>query len=168
MNSLFIQKKIDERAEKEKREKESNDVRYRIIVVYYDLKLAFKDIAKMYNYLVVSTFLTEGDKAKNFFEVASKYELYIDDGWIRNVASLHDVFDENLLEQIFLIYGDICSIRTGLKSNNYDEYQVLRLVALISRYFNGMEDGKAQLKSKYIEILEQLKIAGEIIEKDKN
>lgn len=162
--TLFIQKKIDGRAEKENREKEDSDVRYRIIVIYYDLKLAFKDIGKMYNYLVASVFLTEGDKAKNFYEVASKHELYIDDGWIRNVASLHDVFDEKLLEQIFLIYGDICSIRSGLKANNYDEYQVLRVATLISSYFNGVENGEAKLISQYIEILEQLKNAGKIIE----
>lgn len=166
--TLFIQKKIDERAEKEKREKEANDVRYRIIVIYYDLKLAFKDIGKMYNYLVAAAFLTEGDKAKNFYEVASKHELYIDDGWIRNVASLHDVFDEDLLEQIFLIYGDICSIKTGLKTNNYDEYQVLRVATLISSYFNGVENGEAILISKFIKILEQLKTAGKIIENDEN
>lgn len=166
--TLFIQKKTDERAEKKKREKEAEDVRYRIIVIYYDLKLAFKDIGKMYNYLVAAAFLTEGNKAENFYEVASKHELYIDDGWIRNVASLHDVFDEDLLEQIFLIYGDICSIITGLKSNNYDEYQVLRVATLISSFFNGVEKGEAKLTSKYIKILEQLKTAGKIIENDEN
>lgn len=166
--TLFIQKKIDERAEKDKREKEANDIRYRIIVIYYDLKLAFIDIGKMYKYLVAATFLTEGDKTKNFYEVASKYELYIDDGWIRNVASLHDVFDEDLLEKIFLIYGDICSIRTGLKSNNYDEYQVLRVATLISHYINGVENGEAKLKPKYIELLEQLKTVGRIIDNDED
>lgn len=166
--TLFIQKKIDERTEKEKKKKETNDVRYRIIVIYYDLKLAFKDIGELYNCFVAMVFLTEGDKAKNFYDVASKYDFYIDEGWIRNVASLHDVFDENLLEQIFLIYGDICSIRTGLKSNNFDEYQVLRVATLIDRYFNGVVNGEAKLKSEYIEILEQLKTAGKIIEDGKD
>ena len=72
------------------------------------------------------------------------------------------------LAQIFLIYGDICSIRTGLKSNNYDEYQVLRVATLISSYFNGVENGEAILISKFIKILEQLKTAGKIIENDEN
>lgn len=166
--TLLIQKKIDERKDKEKLKKEANDVRYRIIVIYYDLKLAFKDIGKMYSYLVAATFFTEGDKVKNFYQVASKYELYIDEGWIRNVASLHDVFDEDLLEQIFLMYGDICSIRIGLKSNNYDEYQVLRVTTLICSYFDAMENGEAKLRSKYAKVFEQLKTAGKITENDED
>lgn len=166
--TLYIQKKIDERVEKEKQEKEANDVRYRIIVIYYDLKLAFKDIAKMYNFLVISAFSTETDKAEKFYKFASKIELYIDDGWIRNVASLHDVFDEDLLEQIFLIYGDICSIKAGLKSNNYSELQVLRVATLICHYFNGIKNGEAKLISKYIEIFKKLKSTGKILENNEN
>lgn len=102
--------------------------------------------------------------SKKFYDVASKYDLYIDEGWIRNVASLHDVFDENLLEQIFLIYGDICSINNGLKSNNNDEYQTSRLVGLISKYYNNIESGEPQLKSKYKNILELLEKTGKINE----
>ena len=85
-----------------------------------------------------------------------------------NELPIHNVFDEDLLEQIFLIYGDICSVRTGLKSNNYDKYHVLRVATLISRYFNSVENGEAKLKSKYIELLEQLKTVGRIIDNDED
>ena len=162
--TLFIQKKLDKRAEKENKEKEANDVRRRIIIIYYDLELAFKEIANVYNILIVSAFLTEGDKSKNFYDVASKYDLYIDDKWIRNVASLHDVFDKKMLEQIFVIYGDICSINNGLKADNHDEYQTARIVSLLSKYYNSIENGEPQLKSKYKDILEYLKVVGKITE----
>lgn len=167
--TLLIQKKIDQRAEKEKLKKEANDVRYRIIVIYYDLKLALEEIANIYYILIISAFLTEGDKSKkNFFDAASKYDLYIDDKWIRNVASLHEVFEENLLEQIFLIYGDICSINNGLKSNNYDTYQAARIVGLLNKYYYSIENGEPQLKSKYKDILERLKTYGKITENSDN
>lgn len=160
--TLFIQKKIDKRTEKDNKAKEANDIRRRIIIIYYDLELAFKEIANIYNILIVSAFLTDGDKSKNFYDIASKYDLYIDDQWIRNVASLHDVFDQKMLEQIFLIYGDICSINNGLKANNHDEYQTARIVTLLSKYYNNIENGAPQLKSKYKDILEYLKVVGEI------
>lgn len=166
--TLLIQKKIDQRAEKEKLKKEASDVRYRINVIYYDLKLAFEEIANIYYILIVSNFLIKQDKSKNFFDVASKYDLYIDDKWIRNVASLHDVFEENFLEQIFLIYGDICSINNGLKSNNYDKYQTTRIVELLNKYYYSDENGKAQLKSEYKDILEQLNAYGRISENSNN
>lgn len=62
--TLLIQKKIDERTEKEKLEKENNDVRRRIIIIYYDLKLAFEEIANIYNILVISAFIIKGDNIK--------------------------------------------------------------------------------------------------------
>lgn len=161
--TLFIQKKIDEMAEKEKREKEANDVKYRIIVIYYDLKLAFEDIETIYNIMMFSAFSTEEDRDIVFYDAASKYNLYIDEGWIRNVASLHNVLDKKLLEQVFLIYGDICSINTALKSKEHDKYQTARIVGLMGRYIGN---GKTPLKAEYVDILEQLRIAGGITEND--
>lgn len=166
--TLLIQKKIDERTEKENQEKEDNDVRRRIIIIYYDFKLAFEEIAAIYNFWVISSCLPGDDSTKNFYDVVSKYDLYIDDNWIRNVASLHDIFDENLLKDIFMIYGDICSIRLALKSNNHDKYQMARIILLLNKFYTGIEKGKPQLESEYIDILKHLKFVGKITDNSDN
>ena len=115
--------------------------------------------------LVLSAFLVdEKNKVDEFYDSASKIEIYIDENWIRNVASLYEEFDEDVLEKIFLIYGDICSIRSGLKSNNKSDYQISRLVSLISQFFNGVYEGEPELRKKYIDILDFLKTKGNIKE----
>lgn len=160
--TLFLQKKIDQKVEEEKKEKEEIDIRRRIIVIYYDLKLAFDDISVMYKLFIFSSFFVNNKPGEEFYKSASKIELYVDNNWIQNVASLHDVFDEELLEKIFLIYGDICSIKNGLKTDNYDEYQYFRMAELIGKYFNGM--GNPELKSEYKDLLEKLRVEGKINE----
>lgn len=164
--TLLLQGMIDRKADEEKILKEKNDIRYRVIIVYYDLKLAFEDISHMYSLLVVSAFLVDREKIDSFYNSASKIELYVDENWIRNVASLHEILDERTLEEIFLCYGDICSIRSAFKSDNKDMYRIVRLCNLISQFFDGIKDGEPQLKSSYQNLLENLKQKGNI-EKEK-
>lgn len=136
--TLLLQGMIDKKERIEKEEQKQKEFQYKVVIVYYDLKLAFSDIAKIYNLLVISAFLVdEKNKVDEFYDSASKIEIYIDENWIRNVASLYEELGEDLLEKIFLIYGDICSIRSGLKSNNKSKYQISRLVSLVSQFFNG-------------------------------
>lgn len=163
--TLLLQGMIDKKEKLEKEEQKQKEIQYKIVIIYYDLKLALLDIAKIYNLLVLSAFLVdEKNKVDEFYDSASKIEIYIDENWIRNVASLYEEFDEDVLEKIFLIYGDICSIRSGLKSNNKSDYQISRLVSLISQFFNGVYEGEPELRKKYIDILDFLKTKGNIKE----
>lgn len=163
--TLLLQGMIDKKEKIEKEEQKQKEVKYKVVIIYYDLKLALLDIAKIYNLLVISAFLVdEKNKIDEFYDSASEIEIYIDENWIRNVASLYEEFDENLLEKIFLIYGDICSIRSGLKLNSKSNYQISRLVSLISQFFNGVYEGKPELRKKYVDILESLKEKGNIKE----
>ena len=75
---------------------------------------------------------------------------------------MHEKFEEKRLEEIFLIYGDISSIKSGLKSGDRGMYQTYRLISLISKFFSGIERGEPQFNRKYIEVLEYLKTQGKI------
>ena len=103
--TLLLQGMIDKKEKLEKEEQKQKEIQYKIVIIYYDLKLALLDIAKIYNLLVLSAFLVdEKNKVDEFYDSASKIEIYIDENWIRNVASLYEEFDEDVLEKIFLIY----------------------------------------------------------------
>ncbi len=54
MQTKCFNKKIDQRAEKEKTKKENN-VRRRNIIIYYDLKLIFEGISQLYSLMAVLT-----------------------------------------------------------------------------------------------------------------
>lgn len=163
--TLMLQEMIDKKEKIEKDEQQKKEIRYKVVIIYYDLKLAFVDIAEIYKLLVWSAFLNDkSDKIDEFYESASKIELYIDGNWIRNVASLCEEFDKTLLEDIFLIYGDICSIRSGLKSKSKNNYQMLRLGSLICQFFSGVNGGEPELEEDYRKILERLKEKGNIKE----
>ena len=52
MQTKCFSKKIDQRAEKIKK---VNNVRCRNIIIYYDLKLIFKEISQLYSLMAVLT-----------------------------------------------------------------------------------------------------------------
>ena len=162
--TLFLQGMIDQKTDKENKVKEENDIRYRIIVVYYDLKLAFEELSKIYRLLVVSAFLVEENKIQTFYDSATKIELYIDDNWIRNVASLHGVLGENILEKIFRVYGDISSVRNGLRTGDRGEYQTARIISLMNQFFIEIDGQKTKLNNEYEELLKTLREKGNIEE----
>lgn len=166
--TLLLQKKIDQNNEKEQLIKDSNDIRYRITIVYYDLKLAFKDILQICKLPEFSAVSNDRKTIKEFYESTNKLELYIDEGWIRNVASLHEVFDEELLEKIFLVYGDICSIKNGLKASNFNVEQTENVVELIKKFFNIANSDVPVLRNEYKEMIETLKVIGKIKEEKDN
>ena len=165
--TLLLQKKIDEKSEEEKRVKENNDIRFSIIVIYYDLKLALKDISTMHKIAWISACTSEKDSFKSFYECARTINLYIDDNWIRNVASLHHVLDEDFLEDIFLLYGEISSIKSTLESNIYDEKKTLMACNLICKYYSlyNLGSDSPVLNNTYKEMLDKLKSIGKIEEK---
>lgn len=165
--TLLLQKKIDEKSEEEKRVKENNDIRFSIIVIYYDLKLALNDISTMHKIAWLLACTSEENNFKTFYECARTINLYIDDDWIRNVASLHHILDEDFLEDIFLLYGEICTIRNTLESNIYDEKKTLMACKLICKYYSFSNFGSENpvLNNKYKEMLDKLKSIGKIEEK---
>jgi len=102
--TLLLQGMIDKKERIEKEEQKQKEFQYKVVIVYYDLKLAFSDIAKIYNLLVISAFLVdEKNKVDEFYDSASKIEIYIDENWIRNVASLYEEFDGLLNEDGTLV-----------------------------------------------------------------
>lgn len=100
--TLLLQGMIDKKEKLEKEEQKQKEIQYKIVIIYYDLKLALLDIAKIYNLLVLSAFLVdEKNKVEEFYDSASKIEIYIDENWIRNVASLYEEFDEDVFRKNF-------------------------------------------------------------------
>lgn len=159
--TLFLQGMIDRKADEEKESKKKKDIRYRVVIVYYDLKLAFEDISKIHSLLPESTLLINEELFDAFYNRARNIELYVDENWIRNVASLHEIFDDETLKEIFLCYGDICSIRSGLKSGNKDKNSIDKLNKLTSKFF-GETKKEPQLADCYVELLKKLRQDGSI------
>ena len=88
--TLLLQGMIDKKEKLEKEEQKQKEIQYKIVIIYYDLKLALLDIAKIYNLLVLSAFLVdEKNKVDEFYDSASKIEIYIYENWIINVESLY-------------------------------------------------------------------------------
>lgn len=162
--TLFLQGMIDRKADKEKELKKKKDIRYRVIIVYYDLKLAFEDISKIHSLLPESTLLVNEELFDASYNKARSIEIYVDENWIRNVASLHEIFDDEKLKEIFLCYGDICSIRNGLKSGNKDKNSIDKLNELTSKFF-GKAKKDSQLAKCYNDLLEYLEDEGKIEER---
>lgn len=160
--TLMLQNKIDKKTEAEKIIIHQKEIEDKIVIVYYDFKLAFEDIARIYKLLFIAAFLVDKNKINTFYDSIKGIELYVDERWIRNVASLHEVLEDEMTEEIFLIYGDICSIKNGLKSNDRSDFQALRLSNIVSKFYDGYDEDIPKLKKKYQEILNLLREKGNI------
>lgn len=165
--TLYIQKRIDNKKEQVEKIKEENDERRRIVIIFYDLKFAFEDIKTMCNSLKQTGFWREDDNNAGTYKSEQKIKIYIDDSWIRNVGSLHEIFDDNLIKQIYSIYGSICTIKNELNKDNFDEEQKQKVSQLIFNCFDEFDNDKLELKAEYKYVLEQLVIKGNINEDPK-
>ena len=94
-------------------------------MVYYDFEFAYDDLKNMFY---------EKDEYGKFHKSRISLKkivanivgrgtenLFIDEEWIRNVASLSDVFGEETLKMIFQMYGEINTIKMILDGMNFNK-----------------------------------------------
>lgn len=112
--ALWAQRKIDEVQDKK-------ELRESALIVYYDFKFAFNDIAAfMRRYLSqqqkVCNILEDFEQFKKTKEISHIY-IYIDDNWIQNVAKLSYSLSSNEIQQIYKLYGDLNTIERAFNSS---------------------------------------------------
>lgn len=138
--ALWTQRRIDSRDEVKKK-------RAALAVVYYDFDFAYKDLKEMFCEKKDGKFNKLKITQKTIIENMMKQKtenLFIDEDWIKNVASLSDVFGEKTLKMIFQMYGKINTIKmilddilkqdTKEKQTNGD-YKIERLNEILDEIF---------------------------------
>lgn len=159
--ALWTQKQAEEKADKENREKLERENRFRIVTIYYDLKLAFKDLEEVYKMWLCVKLTPQEVPQEKFSDYCKTVNIYIDSNWIRNVSALGDVFEEEFIEEIFVTYGKIDTLSKYL--NDYDnEFVQIKLTSLLSHFFTWDSESRKCLNEKYIKMLERLKVEGNI------
>lgn len=112
--ALWTQRKIDEAQDKK-------ELRESALIVYYDFKFAFSDIIRFMNCYStrqqkVCNTLEDFEQFKKIKEISHMY-IYIDDNWIHNVAKLSCSLSSNEIQQIYKMYGDLCTIKRVFNSS---------------------------------------------------
>ena len=159
--ALWTQKQVEEKADKESREKLERENRFRIVTIYYDLKLAFEDLEEVYKMSLYVNLTPQKVPQEKFSDYCKTVNIYIDSDWIRNVSTLGDVFEAEFIEEIFVTYGKIDTLSKYL--NDYDnEFVQIKLTSLLSHFFTWDSESKKCLNEKYIKMLERLKVEGNI------
>lgn len=139
--ALWTQRRIDSRDEVKKK-------RAALVVVYYDFKFAYEDLKDMiYGKSDSNKFyksqITQETIIKNIVKQKTE-NLFVDEDWIKNVASLSDVFGEKVLKMIFQMYGEINTIKMILddifKQDNKEkqsngDYKIERLNEILDKIF---------------------------------
>lgn len=117
--SVWIQGKVDEKEETDKRKKYA-------CIVYNDLDLAFKDLIKIYRDTELRYHLKTINNEENmkiFCEVAVGRKIHLSPNWISDVAQLNDVLDRNDIKNIYIYYGKLLDIDRALQSGKTSEIQ---------------------------------------------
>lgn len=139
--ALWTQRRIDSRDEIKKK-------RATLAVVYYDFEFIFDDLKNMfYDKNESNTFcksqITQETIIKNLVKQKTE-NLFIDEDWIKNVASLSDMFGEKALKMIFQMYGDINTIKMilddifkqgNIEKQSNDDYKIERLNEFLDKIF---------------------------------
>ncbi len=163
--ALWTQRQAEKKADEENREKLAKENCFRIVTVYYDLKLAFKDLEDVYKKWACSELIQKEIIPERFADYCKTINIYIDSDWIRNVSALVDVFDEEFIEEIFITYGQIDTI--GKYLDNYDnEFVQIKMIKLLKKFFNWKNESGVLLNDKYVKILARLKLEGNIEDED--
>lgn len=107
--ALWTQKKIDEVTE-------GKSLKESALIVYYDFYFAADDIKVLIeNYLnSQKKIINELEDIEQFKKCKKKYRLYLDDNWIRNVASLSHILSDEETKMIYKIYGDLNTIKQAV------------------------------------------------------
>lgn len=159
--ALWTQRKID--SKNMKKENRTN-----LIVVYYDFKFAYGDLRRIFGNMITEknsdsgkTYEFEIDKTKVKERLAKQgvENLFIDNDWIKNVASLNGLFDDDQLEQIFKMYGEIDTIKTIMEEDKV-EHNRLRISKILNEIFKVERDdengNKIVLSREYREIIDEI------------
>lgn len=170
--TLWAQKKIDEVADKK-------EIKESALIVYYDFKFAFDDLATfMVSYLksqrkIINT-INDLEKYKEF---KKKYRIYTDNAWIHNVAKLSPILSNDEIEIIYKLYGDLSTIKkvfnTPINEMSEDEEQSAYFI-MFYNLFNIKAKLKrpmridVTLKDNIIKIMDRLKRISNISDKNKS
>ncbi|WP_160680285.1 hypothetical protein [Clostridium sp. C8-1-8] len=157
--ALWTQKKIDEVTEK-KNLKES------ALIIYYDFYFATNDIRDlMENYLnsqgVIANTLDDIDKFKRY---KKKYRLYLDDNWIRNVASLSHILSSEDTKILYKVYGDLNTVKQVINISE-DQLSIEDAKTAYSIMFNEFCDKTGEVKSRVVIDVELKDSINDIINK---
>lgn len=164
--ALWTQRRIDSKDEVKRK-------RAALVVVYYDFDFAYEDLKNMFYEKDESNKFHKSEInpktiIENIVERGTE-NLFIDEGWIRNVASLSDVFGEADLKKIFEMYGEINTIKMlldGMKLNkgskedqDNNDKEIERIETIINSIFtvkNDDEDDEIVLCNEYEKIKTKL------------
>lgn len=102
LRSNELSEKIDEKDDN----REKGLVRENALIVYYDLTLGLKDLAKLYESRIVKK--VSPNPKRMFFS----------DEWIKNVAFLKDKLSNDEISVLYSLYGDLLIIKELLEANN--------------------------------------------------
>lgn len=115
--SVWIQGKVDEKEDTDRRKKYA-------CIVYNDLDLAFKDLIKIFR----DTEIRHGlktingeDDANVFCEVAVGRKIHLSPNWISDVAQLNNVLSRTEIQTIYKYYGLLIEIDCALQSGDPNE-----------------------------------------------
>ncbi len=112
--ALFVQRKIDEKAELSNRRKYA-------CIIYYDLHFAFKDLKDIFDETKQNYGLKEINNqtdAEKFCKVALGRKIYLNPTWIADVAQLNDVLSPTEIRMVYKYYGKLVDIDRALQSGD--------------------------------------------------
>ena len=98
--------KLSEKIKEKEENRDKEFIRENALIVYYDLSLGLKNLLKLYN----SRILNDED--------AKPKKLYLSDNWIKNVAVLKDKLQNEEINFIYTLYGDLHTIKDFLNDKN--------------------------------------------------
>lgn len=163
--TLWTQRKIDEASDKK-------EIKECALIVYYDFEFALKDlvaIMQLYTYSqrTISNVLLDYEEFK---KRQKRCRIYIDDDWIHNVARLSHVLASNEIQQIYTLYGDLCTIKTVFNSSA-DEisedgakraYSVIFHLCSIERELGHSMPADVKIKKDIVLLMERIKEIAQI------
>lgn len=113
--ALWTQKQAEEKEER-------RIIKETATIVYYDFKFAFDDLFKFENaYACIQPGAENGyDDLEYFIRYKKGIKIYIDSGWISNVAKLCNILSAEELKQIYTIYGSLETIKIVFAKKDED------------------------------------------------
>ena len=155
--ALWTQARFERKADVRRVEEEKKALQIRFITVYYDLKLAFDDMRNLYAGFFAAVALPGAGQMEELRKLSETFHLYIDNSWIEHVSSMGSELETEELQEIFRIYGDICSLERYISSPQKNDYMTIKVADILGNYFEGDKAGKLELKPAYQEILERIR-----------
>lgn len=164
--TLWTQRKIDEGMEQK-------EIQKKALIVYYDFYFALNDLIDfMKSYLSCKKSKTVNviDDWDTYKKFKKKYRIYIDSDWIHNVAELSSQLENDEIQMIYKIYGDLHTIERSfnnseslLEENDKLTYNIIfREICNVEVDLSNPISFDVQLKEDKKVLLEKLKEIAQI------